>query len=977
MTGWRVRSLGSSERKNRLTFVWEGRTLQGHSGDTLASALMANGVSVVGRSFKYHRPRGLLAAGLEEPNAIVQVETGAVTIPNLKATQVELYDGLVANPVNARPSVKFDWLAINNFFKRFIPAGFYYKTFMWPSWHLFEPSIRAAAGLGSAPEHIDPDVYEHRFAHIDVLVVGSGASGLAAALAAAQGGERVLLVEADSELGGGLLSERGEVEGLKPLAWRKLMLTALSEMPNVTVLNRTMAFGYYDHQLVALCERITDHLPPAMRTGPRQRLWKVRAGRVILATGAYERPIAFAGNDLPGVMLASAAKTYLLRHGVAPGRKVVVTTNNDSAYHVAFALQDAGVDIVAIVDSRAKCWNGKVEPEALTRAIPILTHSAPLKTKGRHRVRKLVVEALDGSGSRNSIACDTVLMSSGWNPAVHLHSQSGASLSFNSDLEAFVPGRPVQASMTTGAAAGIFDLYKAIQAGRAAGMNEEYQLSDAEVLGPTRYFADGDTRASQAWVDFQNDVTAGDVQIAARENFRSVEHLKRYTTLGMASDQGKTSNVTGIQILSSLLGKPPQQIGTTKFRPPFDPVTIGGFAGRSTGKNLAPIAHCAAHRSAVELGAQMENYGAWLRPAFFRIDDETEETAVAREVLAVRKGAGLFDASPLGKIEVKGPDAAEFLQRVYVNQVRNLKVGHCRYGLMLTEHGIVYDDGILARIAKDHFLVGTTSGHAQAISDMLEEWLQCEWTDLRVLVENVTTSWATMNVAGPKSREILQELGTDIVLDREDFPHMTFRSGKVRGVQARVQRVSFSGELSYEISVPWTYGKALWDALMEVGARHEITPFGVEALMAMRIEKGFLHVGSDTDGTTMPQDIGFGPVVARKVDDFIGRRSTMTAEGLRADRRQLVGLEVLDAGGKLECGSHVRSPDASALGETQGWVTSSIQSPTLGRPLALALIRQGHSRIGELVQIWDLGRTRPARIVDARFYDAEGARLDA
>lgn len=974
MSGWRLKTVGRIDRSKRIAFHWAGRTFHGHAGDTLASALLANGVSIIGRSFKYHRPRGLIAAGLEEPNGVVQLETGNLTIPNVKATQIELYDGLVASPVNASPSVNFDLMAVNGLFKRFIPAAFYYKTFMWPSWQLFEPKIRSAAGLGKAPNAADADSYEHRFAHTDILVVGSGAAGLAAAQAAAKSGKKVMLVEADADLGGGLLTETGEIEKCEPLVWRDAILASLSNHSNVTIMNRTMAFGFYDQQLVGLCERVTDHLSPDMRKGPRQRLWKVRAKQVILATGAFERPIAFAGNDLPGVMLASAAQTYAIRYGVAVGRRIVITTNNDSSYAAAVALHDAGVGIVAIVDSRSKA--GNIAADAVARGIETITDATPIKAKGGGRVKAVTIGRIIDGKTLRTISCDTVLMSNGWNPAVHLHSQSGGALTFNSTLEAFLPSARAQKAINVGAAAGIFNLNIAIASGRAAGQGEEVHGCSQTAVGPTRHFADGEPQAARAWVDFQNDVTAGDVQIAARENFRSVEHLKRYTTLGMASDQGKTSNVTGIQILSNLIGKPPAAIGTTKFRPPFDPVTIGGFAGRAVGVNLMPVAHAAAHASAVEAGAVMENYGTWLRAAYFAKAGEGEHESVAREVLAVRNDVGLFDASPLGKIEVKGPDAAEFLQRVYVNGVRNLKVGRCRYGLMLTEHGIVYDDGVFAKIDEDHFIVGTTSGHASAITDILHEWLQCEWIDLKVLVENVTTAWAVMNVAGPKAREVLAALGTDIDLSREAFPHMAYREGRVGGVPARIQRVSFSGELSYEVSVPWGFGRALWDAMLQIGAPYGITPFGVEALMALRIEKGFMHVGSDTDGTTMPQDVGFGAAVAKKTDDFIGRRSTMTPEGRRADRRQLVGLETLDAGGAFECGAHILAAQIEGIGAPQGWVTSSVQSPTLGRPLAMALIERGVARIGEAVQVWHLGKRRPARVVDPRFYDPAGDRLN-
>jgi sarcosine oxidase subunit alpha len=973
MSGWRNTPGVTVDRSKPICFRWAGRSYQGYEGDTLASALLASGVSIIGRSFKYHRPRGLIAAGIEEPNGIVQLEHGAATVPNVKATQIELYEGLSASPVNAKPSVEFDLMAINSLFKRFIPAGFYYKTFFWPNWRVFEPAIRRAAGLGVAPAEPDPDSYEQRFAHVDTLVIGSGAAGLAAAEAAAAlpGNQRIMLVEADFEFGGGLLSSAAPVEDMSPLAWRDGTLARLRAASNMTLLNRTMAFGFYDHGLVALCERINDHLPPARRVGPRQRLWKVRCKKVILATGAFERPIPFSGNDLPGVMLASAAQTYAERYGALVGRRVVLCTNNGGAYAAALALHDAGCDIAAIVDSRSKAEADT--SEASRRGIEIIYGSVPIAAKGRNAVRGLEVVALSG-GHRHHLDCDTILTSDGWNPAVHLHSQSGGSLAYDAQLQAFLPKDGPQDAISIGAAAGIFDIGTAIATARATVRGESVKIRTAETVGPTRRFADGDIAAHTAWIDFQNDVTVADVQLAWRENFRSVEHLKRYTTLGMASDQGKTSNVSGIHVMSDLLKTPPQTIGTTKFRPPFDPVTIGAFAGRAVGENLMPIAHTPSHAAQLLLGARMENYGRWLRSAFIPRSDETEEQAIAREVNAVRESVGLFDASTLGKIEVKGPDAAEFLQRMYVNGVRTLKSGQCRYGLMLTEHGIVYDDGVFARIGDDHFLVGTTSGHAAAITDTFQEWLQCEWPHLRVLVENVSTGWAVMNVAGLHSRDVLAALGTDIDLSPGAFPHMHYRAGTVGGVPARVQRVSFTGELSFEVAVPWGYGASLWDALMRAGRPYRITAFGVEALMVMRMEKGFLHVGSDTDGETYPQDLGFGPTIAKKQDDFVGRRSTMRANALREDRRHLVGLEVADGGGPFRVGAHVLSADAVEARGTQGWITSSVQSPTLQRPIAMALVERGRGRMGETVRIWDLDTWRLARIADSRFFDPSGAR---
>jgi len=965
MSGWRLLSGGLIDRSAPLSFQWAGRKLHGFKGDTLASALLANGISIVGRSFKYHRPRGLLAAGLEEPNAIVQTGSGAATVPNIKATQIELVEGLEAVPVNAHPSVEFDLLAINGLFKQFIPAAFYYKTFMWPAWRWFEPTIRRAAGLGVAPSEPDCDSYAHRNAHVDVLVVGSGAAGLSAALAVSAQGESVMIVEGDRELGGGLLSETGVVEGGSAHAWLSASVARLQDQANVIILTRTIAFGYYDHDLIGLCERLP--------TGPvRERLWRVRARRVILATGAFEQPLAFECNDLPGIMLASAAKTYAVRHGVAPGRRIVIATNNDSAYAAAVALHDAGVEVVAILDSREDATPASCDAE--TRSIQVHRGTLPVKATGRRRISKVVAATCRSAKSQTAIACDTLLVSGGWNPAVHLHSQSGGSLRFDDAARAFLPSKGPQHTTSIGAASGIFDLNEAIADARAASLGERRSTPDPKPVGPVLQMVDGEAAAHKAWLDYQNDVTVGDLQLAARENFRSVEHVKRYTTLGMASDQGKTSNVPAIETLSALLAKPPQQVGTTKFRPPFDPVTIGTFAGRNIGENLKPLARLAAHERHLAHAGIAEDYGGWLRPSCYRRPQEREAEAIAREVLAVRSGVGLFEASPLGKIEVKGPDAATFLDRMYVNTVSSLKPGRCRYAIMLSEHGVVYDDGVIARLSKDHFLVGTTSGNAATVAAIFDEWLQCEWPELRVLTEDVTTCWAVMTVAGPKAREVLKRLGSSIELGGAAFGHMSCREGTVGGVRARVQRVSFTGELSFEVSVPWRYGIALWDALIKAGATFEIMPFGVEALMTMRIEKGFLHVGSDTDGTTFPQDIGFGAVAAKKGCDFVGRRSTTAFEGQRRDRRQFVGLEVTDGAGPLAAGAHILPTDRKD--GSDGWVTSTTLSPTLRRPLALALVRRGESRLGETVHVWDLGLSRSAVIVEPRFYDPKGTRLD-
>jgi sarcosine oxidase subunit alpha len=964
LSGWRLPAGGLIDRTEPRSFRWQGRLLAGYEGDTLASALLANGISIVGRSFKYHRPRGLLAAGLEEPNAIVQLGTGASTVPNLKATQVELFEGLEASPVNVRPSAEFDLMAVNGWFKRFIPAAFYYKTFMWPAWRWFEPAIRRAAGLGTAPCGPDPDRYEHRNAHVDVLVIGAGASGLSAAIAAAEAGKSVMLVERDRALGGGLLSGSGEqIEELPAPAWLSETEARLRASGNVTVLRRTLAFGYYDHDLVGLYETLAgEHC--------RERLWRVRARRTIFACGAFERPLAFVNNDLPNIMLASAARTYAHRYAAVPGQKLVIATNNDSAYETAFSLHDLGVRIEAILDSRMPPPDAACA--AAQRSIPIFAETLPVKALGRRSVRGVVVAPVAGAGRKTTIDCDCLLMSGGWNPAVHLHSQSGGKLRYDTRLQAFLPAEAAQNTIGVGGAAGIFDLQEAITGARLAAAGEAVQATPGEPVGPVPAYGDGAPEAHGAWLDFQNDVTVGDLQLAARENFRSVEHVKRYTTLGMASDQGKTSNVNAIQSLSHLLGKAPDEVGTTKFRPPFDPVTIGAFAGRSVGSELMPLAKLSAHERHLGLGAALEPYGGWLRPAYYARAGESEAEAVAREVIAVRSGAGLFEASPLGKIEVRGPDAAAFLDRMYLNTVSSLKPGRCRYALMLSEHGIVYDDGVIARLADDRFLVGTTSGHAASVADIFNEWLQCEWPNLRVLTQNVTTGWAVMNVAGPRARDVLFRIGTDIDLRPDAFAHMHYREGRLHGVPARVQRVSFTGELSFEIAVPWRFGEALFDEVMEAGKPFGIAPFGVEALMVMRIEKGVLHVGADTDGPTYPQDIGFGETLAKKKVDFVGRRSSLRPSALGDDRRQLVGLAT-DQQSPLPVGGHVL-PVGKSSG-TDGWITSAALSPTLRRPVALALVTRGRSRLGEQVRIWDGGSESTARIVDPRFYDPAGQRL--
>jgi sarcosine oxidase subunit alpha len=823
-----------------------------------------------------------------------------------------------------------------------------------------------------------------------VVVVGGGPAGLAAAIAAAQSGASVLLLDDKTELGGSLLYEPGMIEGKSTEAWRDAQLRRLAELPNVQVLTQTTAFGYYDHNHLLANQKVEG-------SGARQRLWKIRGRQIVLATGALERPLVFPDNDRPGVMLAGAARQYLHRYGALPGRRVVIATNNDSAYDVALELQAAGVDVALLADTRESSAAASRLREA---GIAVAFRSTPTRTKGSNGVRAVELHTVDTqgravAGSARMIGADALLVSGGWSPTVHLLSQSGGSLRFDDAQQAFVPARLAQPGFVVGAAAGNTPLDEAIAAARRAGEDaaagrsvapgkiearpgiatgQSFWSVDVSALGRT---------STKAWVDLASDSTESDLRLAAQERFVSIEHFKRYTTTGMMTDQGKTSNVNAIGMLAGVLAKHPGDVGTTRFRPPFDPVTFGAIAGRNVGAHFRPQRRLPMHEAHIALGAQMEDYGSWTRPACYPQRGETAAATIRREVLAMRQRVGLLDYSPLGKILVTGPDAATFLQRVYVNNVQTLKnnvqtlkPGFCRYCLMLGEDGIVKDDGVLVRWSDDSFVVGTTSGQADRIVDWLEEWLQCEWTDLDVSVESITTQWSTLMLAGPQAREVLDKLETGIDLSAGAFPHMTAREGKLGDVPVRISRVSFTGELGYEISVPWDRAAALWQKLLALGEAQGITPFGLESLLVMRIEKGLLHVGSDTDGLTLPQDIGFAPIIAKKQEDFIGRRSTMTPEALRPDRRQLVGLLAADERTLLPCGAHVVDVDVSrAPARSQGWVTSSVHSPTLDRTVAMGLVERGHSRIGESVNVIDGTRVLRATIISPGAYDRDGARL--
>jgi sarcosine oxidase subunit alpha len=983
---------GFIDRSKPLRFRFNGKDLQGYAGDTLASALLANGVHLVGRSFKYHRPRGVFSAGAEEPNAIVQLETGARTEPNIRATQIELYDGLVASSQNCWPSVRTDIGAVNNMLSRLLPAGFYYKTFMWPPswWIRYEHYIRKAAGLGVSPRDPDPDTYDHRHAHCDVLVAGGGPAGLSAALAAARAGARVILADEGVRMGGALLYETAMIDGTPAVEWVKRVLDELAGMPEVTVLARSTVFGYFDHNFLTISETLAPHRPGT----PRQRLWKVRAQRVVLATGATERPLVFADNDRPGIMLASAARNYANCYGVRPGRRAIVFTNNDSAYLAAADLRRCGVEIVAIVDPRPQA-DGEAVQQARAAGMRILSGHAVAGTRGARHINAAEIMPCENgraTGAISRIGCDLLCVSGGWNPAVHLFSQSKGRLRFAEDLAAFVPAASAQAEQSAGAARGLYALADCIrdgysagsQAAIACGLNPAPTLSQPHTNQPSPgtmlplwKVEAGHNRLAKAFVDLQNDVTVADIALAVREGYGSVEHLKRYTTLGMGTDQGKTSNINGLAILAEINAAQIPAVGTTTFRPPYTPVTLGALAGTEVGPYFDPLRTSAMHSWHLRAGARFINAGLWKRPQFYPLPGESDQQAVNRETLAVRHRAGLVDVSTLGKIDVKGRDAVLFLERIYVNRWRNLAAGRIRYGLMLREDGMVFDDGTVTRISEEHFLITTTTANATRVMSALEYWLQVHWRDLDVRLTSVTDQWAAMALAGPESRKVLASAAAASV-DNDALPYMGYRDMDVAGFPARIFRISFSGEMAYEINVPADYGLAVWEALLAAGAASGITPYGTEAMAVLRIEKG--HVaGMELDGRTTPHDLGLGSLVAAD-KDCIGKRSLLRPGLVAANRRQLVGLVSTDRHSAIPRGAQlVTDPALPHPNPILGNVTSTCYSPTLEQPIALALLSGGRDRLGERLHAVSPLENMSVQVEVAHhvFYDPEGRRLRA
>jgi sarcosine oxidase, subunit alpha len=989
--------LGAGGRINRaipLSFTFNGRTYQGYQGDTLASALLANDVHFVARSFKYHRPRGIVTADVAEPNAVVQLERGPYAVPNARATEVELYQGLVATSVNAEPSLENDRMAVNQKFSRFLPAGFYYKTFMWPRkwWPKYEEKIRDAAGLGKAPEVRDVDRYDKCYAHCDVLVVGGGPAGLAAAHTAGLAGARVILVDDQREPGGSLLGCKAEIDGRPALLWVEKIEAELAEMPDVKILTRSTAFGYQDHNLVTVTQRLTDHLPVSTRQGTRELLWKIRAKRVILATGAHERPIVFGNNDLPGIMMASAVSTYIHRYGVIAGRNAVVFTNNDAGYRCALDLKSCGAN-VTVVDARVQ-GEGALQTAARRQGVKVMYSAAIMAAHGKQRVSSVdvVAYAKGQTGAKlATLGCDLVAMSGGFSPVLHLFAQSGGKAHWNDEKACFMPGKRVQPEVSVGAAVGEFGLARGLQTAVDAGVDAVQSLGFTVARPPApKVVESSETPLQPLWlvgsreaaprgpkqfVDFQNDVAASDILLAAREGFESVEHVKRYTAMGFGTDQGKLGNINGMAILAAALGKTIPETGTTTFRPNYTPVSFGTFAGRELGDFLDPIRKTCIHEWHVEQGAAFEDVGNWKRPWYYPRGGEDLHAAVARECLAVRNGVGILDASTLGKIDIQGPDAAKLLNWVYTNPWSKLEVGKCRYGLMLDENGMVFDDGVTVRLADQHYLMTTTTGGAARVLTWLERWLQTEWPDMKVRLASVTDHWATFAVVGPKSRKVLQKVCGDIDFANEAFPFMTYRTGTVAGVASRVMRISFSGELAYEVNVPANMGRAVWEALMAAGDEFGITPYGTETMHVLRAEKGYIIVGQDTDGSMTPNDLGMDGLVA-KSKDFLGRRSLFRSDTAKPGRKQLVGLLTEDAQLVLPEGSQITAgPVTGDTAPMLGHVTSSYYSPILKRSIAMAVVKGGLGKMDERVTIpLENGRQATAKIASPIFYDTEGVR---
>ncbi len=981
------------DRDSAFDFSFNGRRMSGFAGDTLASALLANSQQLVGRSFKYHRPRGIMASGVEEPNGLVTLGAGEFLEPNQRVTSIDLFDGLAAQSQNHWPSLEFDLGAASDIVSKLLPAGFYYKTFMQPraAWErFFEPLIRRAAGLGPAPKERDPDTYEHFYAHVDILIVGGGLSGLAAARLAAATGVRTLVVEQSRYWGGRSYVDTARVDGRKSDEWVEETIEDLAELEHVQLRLRTTATGVYDHGYVLALERAADQ---GLTKAPRHRMWRIRAKKIIMATGAIERPLCFGGNDVPGVMLSSAVRDYVVNYGVSPGDRTVILTANDDAYRTATVLIEAGLSVPAILDLRPHS-EGELANTARDLGIRVECAAGIASVVGRRTVRGVRVCSSAGEGATSDeIECDIVAMSGGWSPSVHLWSHCGGKVRWDERLAIMRPDRgnpPINSQglrlvYPAGSAAGELNAIDAIQDAETAALALIGDLGlRRPMLSAIRVDAvaeqapmaawlvpNGLTKAgrSKAWVDFQNDVKVSDIEVAVREGYESVEHTKRYTTLGMATDQGKLSNVNGIALLSRTLGTPIGDVGTTTFRPPYTPVVLGAIAGDARGQLFLPTRKTPIDEWHASNGAFWEPVSAWRRPYCYQNGGESIQDAVNREALKVRMSVGILDASTLGKLLVKGPDAGKFLDMLYTNSMSTLKPGTCRYGLMCNENGFLIDDGVVARIDDETFLCHTTTGGADQVHAWMEEWLQCEWWYWNVFTANLTEQFAQICVAGPNARDVLEDLG-GMDVSEGGLPFMRWKAGEVGGVEVRVFRVSFSGELSFEIAVPSNSAMEIWNAFLDVGRNYEMEPYGTEALHVLRAEVGFIMIGDETDGTVTPQDLGLDWAISKKKRDFIGKRAQERAFLVNPNRLRLVGLETTDPEVVLPSGAHAIGERRNVHGhpEMTGRVTSSYYSPILNRSIALGLVERGHKRMGEVLQFAVGSDLISTKVVDPKFY---------
>ena len=983
----------------KIYFKFDGKKFFGFEGDTLASALIRNGIFLVGRSFKYHRPRGIISAGSEEPNAIVQLESGNITEPNVRATEIELYEGLNATSQNNWPSVNFDFGSINDFLSPFFPAGFYYKTFMWPPkfWEKYEYFIRKAAGLGKSPKEDDPDKYEHFHYHCDVLIVGGGLSGLYAAKLATKANLKVLLVEQSSELGGEKLNIDYSQEVLKDSEDDVLETTVstslvkeveiLNDSNNLKIIKNTTLFAYMHNNYLLACQKIKNK-------NIRQIIWKIRARKVVLATGSIERFLTFDNNDRPGIMLANSVRKYFNHYHVKPGKNIVIFTNNDSAYKTAIDFYLNKIPIKAIVDVRKES-KGDLVRKAKNFGLKIYFNHGVINTKGRKKINSVIISEFDEKfkntiGKSKKLSCDLLCVSGGWTPTVHLFSQSRGKLIFRESDATFIPHISFQEEISIGACNGTFELDdifeetfnkmkkllnefgKEIQDKNREGVNKIFQdkIKHLWLVPSNKYFG-----KTKMFVDFQNDVTAKDIKLALKEGYRSIEHVKRYTTTGMATDQGKTSNINALGIISQFSNKQIHELGTTTYRLPYTPVTFGALAGRHIKEFFDVERTTPIHQWHIDNNAKFEDVGQWKRAWYYPKEGEDMHQAINREVKATREGIGILDASTLGKIDIKGRDSSEFLNRVYTNSWSKLGIGKCRYGLMLGDDGMVIDDGVTSRLAENHYLMTTTTGNAASVMSKLEDWLQTEWPELKVFLTSVTEQFSTISVNGPFATDLMKKIFVDFDFSSENFPHMSFKNIQINSISCRVMRISFTGEKCYEINVPSSYAKSLWSKCFELGKEFNITPYGTEAMHVLRAEKGFVIVGQETDGSITPIDLDMSWIVSKKKYDFIGKRALNRSDTIREDRKQLVGILTKDPNVVLEEGAQLVEKVSKPPMAMIGHITSSYYSPNLGRSIALGLVKDGLKKKGQTIFAPMPDKTVEVEISNPVFIDPSNERL--